>query len=115
MTAIELEFVVRPPRTSPVSASIPPRHTIALGPALDPDPPTFQDGATLSGLVRARDPTAYDRHRLHRIRSCAGEPQAGVVLRRVSTAHNEYGMTAIDCSSRSTDRLPPEVPRKSRG
>src|SRR5260370_42455730 len=57
---------------------------MAVAPALDPDPRAFRDGATLSGLVRARDPTTYDGYRLHRIRPWVGEPQAGVVLRRVS-------------------------------
>jgi hypothetical protein len=42
-----------------------------------------------------------ERHSLHRIRSCASEPQVGVVLRRVSTARNEYGVAAMLCSSAS--------------
>src|SRR5712691_11377827 len=66
-TAVEVEIVTRPTRCSPASSRIPPRHPIAVGPALDPDPRACWDGAALSGLVRARDPTTYDGHRLHRI------------------------------------------------
>src|SRR5260370_14846738 len=75
--AIEVEIVIRPTRCSPVPTQIAPRHPIAVGPALDPDPRAFWDGATLSSLVHARDPTTYDGHRLHRMRLWAGEPQAG--------------------------------------
>src|SRR5712671_6097599 len=92
MTAVEVEIVVRPPRCSPASTQIPPRHPIAVGPALNSDPRAIWDEATLSRLVLVRDPTTYDGHRLHRIRPWTGEPQAGVVLRRVSIAPDEYGV-----------------------
>jgi hypothetical protein len=72
MAAVELELIARPPRSSPAPAEIPPRHPIAVGPALDPDPRTCHDAATLSGLVSANEPTAYDCRGLHRIRSSAG-------------------------------------------
>src|SRR5713101_3280971 len=63
-TAVEVEIVVGPTRCSPASSRIPPRHPIAVGPTLDSDPRACWDGATLSALVRARDPTTSDGHRL---------------------------------------------------
>src|SRR5258708_15377783 len=66
----------------------PPRHPIATGPALDPDPRAFWDDATLSGLVRSLDPLTIATAFI----ACAPEwVSLRLVLRRVSTAPDDKG------------------------
>jgi hypothetical protein len=67
--------------------------------SIESAPRSYGSVGNIANEVGSERSSIIDRHRLHRIRSCASEPQAGVVLRRVSTARNEYGVAAMLCLS----------------
>jgi hypothetical protein len=69
--------------------------------SIESAPRSYGSVGNIANEVGSERSSIIDRHRLHRIRSCASEPQAGVVLRRVSTARNEYGVAAMLCLSAS--------------
>jgi hypothetical protein len=64
---------------------------------LDPDPRAFRGGATLPGLVRARDPTIYNGHRLHRIRPEWVSLRLARLTGQPNTAHQTPSLLLRKC------------------